>query len=91
MIKYSRVFSWGVYLTNLQAAASVGVAMGAGGSAIAVTAADVVLLSDNLMLLPRTFALARQAKSIILQNCIFAVCIKLLSICLALAGNLSIQ
>jgi cation transport ATPase len=61
--------------------------MGAGGSAIAVTAADVVLLTDNLALLPRTFTLARQAKRVIVQNCILAVVIKLTSICLALAGE----
>eukprot|EP01034_Spumella_vulgaris_P034650 gene34650-42739_t len=33
-------------------AASVGVAMGAGGSAMAVASADVVLMTDNLQLLP---------------------------------------
>jgi Cd2+/Zn2+-exporting ATPase len=72
------------------AAADVGVAMGAGGSAIAVTAADVVLMTDNLALLPATFALCREVRSIIIQNCVFAVFVKFFAICLALAGELVI-
>ena len=37
----------------------IGVAMGAGGSAMAARAADVVLLTNDLIKLPRTLALCR--------------------------------
>jgi Cd2+/Zn2+-exporting ATPase len=69
------------------AAASVGVAMGAGGSAMAVAAAGVVILSDNLMLLPPTIRLAREARGVIIQNCVFAVAVKIAAIVLAILGD----
>ena len=72
------------------AAANVGIAMGAGGSAIAVTAAHCVLMTDNIMLLPGAFAMCREVRSIIIQNCVFALVIKLVAICLALSDMLHI-
>ncbi|RYH21681.1 cation-translocating P-type ATPase [archaeon] len=70
------------------AAATVGVAMGAGGTAMAVAAADVVLLNDNLLLLPPAIKLCRLAKAIILQNFSFAIAIKIVAIVLAVIGLL---
>lgn len=69
------------------AAARVGVAMGAGGSAMAVVAADVVILSNNLLRIPSSVKLCRIARSTIIQNCSFAIGIKLLAIILAILGN----
>ena len=68
----------------------MGVAMGAGGSAIAVTAADCVLMTDNMLLLEGTLTLCRQVRNIIIANCAFAVAVKFCAICLALAGKLVI-
>ncbi len=50
------------------ATATVGVAMGASGTDVALETADVALLSDDLSKLPFAVALSRQAKSIIRQN-----------------------
>ncbi|KAJ8607697.1 hypothetical protein CTAYLR_007309 [Chrysophaeum taylorii] len=58
------------------AAADVGVAMGAGGSALAVDAADVVILDDNLHKLADALDLAARARSIVLQNLAIALILK---------------
>lgn len=47
------------------ARADVGVAMGGGGTAIASEAADVVILSDNLIRLPEMVALGRRTRSVV--------------------------
>jgi magnesium-transporting ATPase (P-type) len=72
------------------AAARVGVAMGAGGSAMAVAAADVVIMSDNLLRLPSTISICKHASNVIWQNCVFAIAIKLFAIILAVMGMCSI-
>ena len=48
--------------------ATVGIAMGAGGSDVALETADVALMSDDLSKLPFAVALSRQSRRIILQN-----------------------
>ena len=68
------------------AASSVGVAMGSGGSAMAVKTADVVLMSDNLTKLPAVIAIGRMARDIIFQNVCFSIVIKLGAILLATVG-----
>jgi cation transport ATPase len=70
------------------AGAAVGVAMGAGGSAMAAAAANIVLLSDNLARLPQTITLCRQVRQIILQNCVISIVTKIVAIGLAMAGLL---
>lgn len=55
------------------ARADVGVAMGAAGSDVAIQAADVALLSDNLGRLVEGHRLARRAAAIIRQNLAFAM------------------
>ena len=50
------------------AGATVGIAMGASATDVALETADVALLSDDLSKLPFAVALSRQAKSIIRQN-----------------------
>lgn len=47
------------------ARADVGIAMGQAGTAVAVEAADIVILSDNLERLPETIALARETFGVI--------------------------
>lgn len=53
--------------------AHVGIAMGVGGSDVAIEAADVALLSDDLEKLAHTHALSKKANRIIKQNLYFAV------------------
>lgn len=78
----------GVNDSTALAAATVGTAMGAGGAAMAVQAADVVLIDDNLLLLPLALRICRMAKSIILENCFFAIGVKVIAIVLATLGLL---
>ncbi|MBX8785091.1 cadmium-translocating P-type ATPase [Pseudochrobactrum algeriensis] len=56
------------------ARADVGIAMGAAGSEVALQAADVALLSENMERLAAAHRLARRTVSIIRQNLIFAIC-----------------
>jgi Cd2+/Zn2+-exporting ATPase len=55
------------------ATAQVGIAMGAGGTDVALETADVVLMSSDLAKLPFAIKLSRQAARIIRQNVIFSV------------------
>ena len=50
------------------ATATVGIAMGAGGSDVALETADVALMGDDLNRLPFAVALSRQSRAIIRQN-----------------------
>jgi Cd2+/Zn2+-exporting ATPase len=72
------------------AAARVGIAMGAGGSAAAIEAADVALMSDDLTQLPRSIELARSTRAIIQQNIAFALASKLAFLALTAAGYTSL-
>ena len=69
------------------AAADVGVAMGAGGTAMAVAAADVAIMSDNLVRLPEVIALAKYTKIVILQNIFLSVIIKFVVIIVTFASE----
>jgi len=50
------------------ATATVGIAMGAGGSDVALETADVALMGDDLSRLPFAVALSRQSRAIVRQN-----------------------
>ena len=50
------------------AAATVGIAMGASGTEVALETADIALMGDDLGKLPFTIGLSRRTKSIIEQN-----------------------
>jgi Cd2+/Zn2+-exporting ATPase len=54
------------------ASATVGVAMGGGGTDVALETADVVLMADSLRPLPYAVALARHARRVVVQNLAFA-------------------
>ena len=69
------------------AAANVGIAMGAGGTALAVEAADVALMSNNLTKIPELVLLGRFCRSVVRQNIAFSVLLKLLIVGVALAGK----
>ncbi len=70
------------------ATAEVGVAMGVAGSDVALEAADVALLSDNLENLGYAYRLSHQANRIIKQNLAFAVGIMVLMVLITIFGHL---
>lgn len=55
------------------ATATVGIAMGAGGTDVALETADIVLMASDLTKLPFILQLGRQAERIVRQNVIFSV------------------
>jgi Zn2+/Cd2+-exporting ATPase len=70
------------------AAANVGIAMGVAGSDVAMEAADVALLSDDLTKLPDALALAQRANRVIRQNLSFALGIMILMVIITLFWHL---
>jgi Cd2+/Zn2+-exporting ATPase len=68
------------------AAASVGIAMGAGGTAQALETADVALMADDLTQLPFAIRQGRRASHTIHFNIWFALIIKAIFLLTALLG-----
>ena len=64
--------------------ADIGIAMGAMGSDAAIEAADVVLMDDDPLQIPKAVKISRKCLGIVYQNIVFAIGIKL--ICLALGA-----
>ena len=72
------------------ASADVGIAMGAIGTDVAIEAADVALMGDDLRHLPDTFVHARRAGRVMRQNLLLSGGILLTLIPLAAAGVLGL-
>ena len=68
------------------AAATVGIAMGHGGTDVALQAADVALMSDDLTRLPFAVDLGRATRTMIRQNVIFSMGVVVALIPLTLFG-----
>lgn len=72
------------------AKASVGIAMGAAGSDVALEAADIALMSDDLSSLEYAFGLARRTTSVVRQNLALSSLVIGSLVVLAVTGALSL-
>jgi Cd2+/Zn2+-exporting ATPase len=68
------------------ARADVGIAMGGGGTAVAVEAADVVILTDDLSRLPEVIELSRRTLSVVKGNIVIWALSNILGFALVLTG-----
>ena len=68
--------------------ANVGIAMGGVGSDIAVDAADIALIDDQVQELPYLLALSRRMMTTIKCNLSFSMGLNFLAIILAISGSL---
>jgi heavy metal translocating P-type ATPase len=69
--------------------ATVGIAMGGIGSDIAVDAADIALVDDEVKELPHLIALSKRMMTTIKLNMTFSMCLNFIAIILAIIGTLS--
>ena len=70
-------------------AATVGIAMGGIGSNIAVDAADIVLVNDDIKSLPHLIALSKRMMTTIKLNLTFSMTLNFIAITLAIIGTLN--
>ncbi|GFP43350.1 P-type Cu+ transporter, partial [Candidatus Hakubella thermalkaliphila] len=71
------------------ATADIGIAMGVVGSDIAVQAANIAILNDDILSVPKVINLGRKALSVIRQNLFFALVFNTVMIALASQGFIS--
>ena len=70
------------------ATATIGIAMGAAGTDVAMETADVVLMSDNLRNIPFAISISRHARTVIWQNLAIALSVIVVLIASALGFSL---
>ncbi len=66
--------------------ADIGIAMGALGSDAAIEAADIVLMDDDPLKIPKAIRISRKCMRIVYQNIVFAIGIKFLCLLLGALG-----
>jgi Cd2+/Zn2+-exporting ATPase len=69
------------------ARAEIGFAMGGAGTDVAMEAADVVIMNDDLRRIPETIRLSRRTHGVLWQNIMLALGIKSVFMVLALLGT----
>ena len=69
------------------ARADIGIAMGAAGTDIAMEAADVVIMNDDLRRIPEAIRLSRRTHAVLWQNIVLALGIKSVFLVLAVFGS----
>ncbi|OAB58652.1 ATPase [Phormidium willei BDU 130791] len=72
------------------AQATVGIAMGAAGSDVALDTADIVLMADRLERLEQAIRLGRRAQRVVKQNIVFALSFVVILLVLNFAGNMTL-
>lgn len=72
------------------AQASIGIAMGAAGSDVALETADIVLVADRLERLEHAIRLGRRAQATVKQNIVFALSFVVILLILNFAGNITL-
>ena len=72
------------------AAATVGFAMGAGGTDTAIETADVALIKDDLLMVAKAIRMGRRTVGVIRFNIIFALTVKAIFLIMALLGDTSL-
>lgn len=68
------------------AASTVGIAMGAAGTDVALETADIALMGDDLSKVAYTIALSRRSRSTIWQNILFSLAVKAFFLALTIPG-----
>lgn len=81
----------GVNDAPVMAVADCAVSMGSLGSAVAIEASDLVLISDNLSALPICVKIARKTRAIVLQNIIFSIGMKVAFMAFSVLGILPLS
>ncbi len=66
--------------------ADIGIAMGALGSDAAIEAADIVLMDDDPIKIPKAIKISRKCLGIVKQNIVFALAVKVVCLVLAALG-----
>ena len=66
--------------------ADVGIAMGSMGSDAAIEAADIVIMDDDLTKVAKLIRIAKKTMSVVKQNIVFAIGVKVLILILGALG-----